>query len=293
MSMENLPRPIPASDSEGSFHRAKDGTKIFVHDFKPQEEYVATIFYLAGITGRNHNNDKDIIELLSNNKHRVVVIHPRGTGYSEGKRGDIARFDDFIDDQVEIIKMDSDYLSQKHKLVLYGHSMSTAVALSIGSKLSKVDGIVLVNPPYLLKKAEGASPSAGQYLRYGFYYLFAPHTPIVNMAGDPSKIRNEADRQDSESRIKDPMLVRYFSLSLMSKSKKMMDSMLENAQKVDCPLLLIYGLQDNIVEKKGCDLLFEAWKNPNKQYIIVEDGTHGKLTVLKSIHNIQDWVSTL
>ncbi len=72
----------------GTFITVKDGIKIFVYEFIPVSDFKNTIYIISGITGINHKSEKDIIELLSNNENRVVVIHPRGTGYSEGKRGD-------------------------------------------------------------------------------------------------------------------------------------------------------------------------------------------------------------
>ncbi len=106
-----------AKINEGRFYSASDGCKLFVFTSKPVETYHAAIFIVSGITGINHQSEKDVIELLSNNENRVVIIHPRGTGYSEGKRGDIEAMDVFINDFVEIISNDKDYNSQQHKII--------------------------------------------------------------------------------------------------------------------------------------------------------------------------------
>jgi alpha-beta hydrolase superfamily lysophospholipase len=102
--------------TEDLYYAAKDGCKLFVYDYRPVKEYHAAIFIIAGITGINHHNEKDIIDILSNKENRVVIIHPRGTGYSEGKRGDIETMDFFINDFVEIISNDKDYHSKKNKM---------------------------------------------------------------------------------------------------------------------------------------------------------------------------------
>ena len=78
--------------------------------------------------------------------------------------------------------------------------MSCAIALKVAGELQKTDGLILVNPPYRLKSAKGMTPGAGDYLRYICYYIFAPHVPVVNMAGEPSSIENETDRIESEAR---------------------------------------------------------------------------------------------
>jgi alpha-beta hydrolase superfamily lysophospholipase len=288
--MKNFEKPEIIDKSEGHFFKVRDGLQLFIYDYIPIENYNSTIFIISGITGINHNSEKDIIELLSNNENRVVVIHPRGTGYSDGKRGDISNFNDFINDYSEIIMNDRDYGSKQHKVFLFGHSMSTAILLAAADSLHNIAGAILVNPPYMQKAAKGMSPSFGQYIKYAGYYLFANHTPVVNMAGDPTKIENEEDRKESESRINDPLLVKYFSMYMMTETKKIMDSMIDYSKTADYPLLLIYGEKDNIVDKKGGDLIYENWKHQNKQYVLIENGTHGKSTVIQANEIIKKWI---
>ncbi len=292
-SMKNFDKPELFDKNEGSFFKVRDGFQIFIYDYRPIENYNSTIFIISGITGINHNSEKDIIELLSNKEDRVVVIHPRGTGYSDGARGDISNFNDFINDYSEIIINDKDYGLNQHKVFLFGHSMSTAVLLAVADNMQNIAGAILVNPPYMLKEAEGMSPSFSQYIEYACYYLFAKHTPIVNMAGDPTNIENEEDRKESESRINDPLLVKYFSMNMMTESKKIMDSMSDFSKTANYPLLLIYGEKDNIVDKKGCDLIFENWKCPNKQYVLIENGSHGKSTVTQANKIIEKWIKNI
>jgi len=287
---KNLDRQTPQDNEEGSFFTVSNGIKIFIYEYLPKSEFKSTIYIVSGITGINHKAEQDIIEKLSNNENRLVVIHPRGTGYSEGKRGDGKNLSDFITDYVEIIKSDKYFNDSTRKVILYGHSMSCAIALMVGNQLQKIDGIVLINPPYKLKSAKGMSPGFGDYLKYICYYIFAPHVPIVNMAGDPSTIENETDRKESELRNNDPLLVKYFSMHYMSESKKVMEAMVKNAKQADYPLLLLYGENDMIVEKTGCDSIFSAWKNQNKTYETVSGGSHGKSTIVKGMESILKWI---
>jgi len=291
--MENPVRPAISSDHDGYFFKTKNGCQLFVYDFRPKVEYNSTIFVLSGITGINHVKENDVIQLLSNQENRVVVIHPRGTGYSEGKRGDIAYFPDFINDYVEIITQDPDYISKRHKVLLFGHSMSTAFTLAVAAKMDPVDGVILVNPPYMLKRAKGMSPDFRQYLKYSFYYLFARHVPVVDMGGNPAKIENEEDRKDTEQKVNDPLLVKYFSLYYMIHSRRTMNAMVDYSRMADYPLLLIYGEKDSIVDKRGCDILFDAWKSAHEKYLLVENGTHGKSTVMLSRDLIWRWMNEL
>lgn len=291
--MKNPDRPMPAGDEQGSFITVRDGIKIFVYENVPDNDFKNTIYIVSGITGINHKSEKDIIEKLSNNENRVVVIHPRGTGYSEGRRGDCSNLSELIADYVEIIKADKFFENSERKIILYGHSMSCAIALLVANKLQRTDGLILVNPPYKLKSARGMSPGVGDYLKYIGYFIFAPHVPIVNMAGDPSIIEDENDKKESELRMNDPLLVKYFSMRYMFAAKKIMDSMITNVRDADYPLLLLYGQNDNVVDKTGCDEIFASWKNSNKKYAVIKEGSHGKSTVINGLDNIFNWMKSL
>ena len=290
--MKNPDRPIPSENEEGNFITVQDGLKIFVYEYVPVSDFENTIYIISGITGINHKSEKDIIELLSNKVNRVVVIHPRGTGYSEGIRGDIDP-GAIITDYSEIISRDSYYSTGNKKILLYGHSMSCGFAIEVAGKVPKVDGVILVNPPFKLKPARGMSPGLLNYPKYIGYYVFAPHKPVVNMAGDPSLIMYESDRFESEQRNTDPLLVKYFSMRCMAESKKIMNAMLDNAMQADFPLLLLYGENDNIVDKTGCDEIYSAWKSQNKNYEIIKGGSHGKSTVMKGAETITKWIESI
>lgn len=292
-SLKNPERPGVPSTDEGYFIKSGTGYKLFIYEYRPIENYKSTIYIISGITGINHRAEKEIIILLSNNENRVVVIHPRGTGYSEGMRGDISDFSDFVNDHIEIIKRDKDYNSRLHKTVLFGHSMSTAILLAVAGKLKNVGGAILVNPPHILKKARGMSPGFCEYIKYAWFYLFSRHKPIVNMAGNPSAMVDEEDRNESMARMNDSLLVKYFSIYMMMESKRIMDSMAVFAKTADYPLLLIHGDRDNIADIKGCDLIYDAWKCERKQYKIIKNGSHGKSTVLLSGDFIHQWLNYL
>ena len=284
-------KPAVPGEHEGYFSEARDKTKLFIYDYQPAVKYKSTIFIISGITGINHHAEGDLIGLLSKNGNRVVVIHPRGTGFSGGVRGDISDFSDFITDYIEIITADRDYDSPWHRLLLFGHSMSTAILLVIADKIKNVGGAILINPPFTLKRAKGMSPGLTEFMRYAWFYLFNRHKPVVNMAGDPEKIEDIEDRKESESRMNDPLLVNHFSLHMMMEIKKIMNSMACYADYAFYPLLLIYGERDRIVERKGCETIYNAWNHPDKEFVIVKNGSHGQSTIKHAGEKISEWIS--
>jgi alpha-beta hydrolase superfamily lysophospholipase len=61
----------------------------------------------------------------------------------------------------------------------------------------------------------------------------------------------------------------------------------------DYPRLMLYGDNDMIVDKTGCDEVYSAWKDPDKNYEIIKGGSHGKSTVLKGAEVIMTWAGSL
>lgn len=287
-SLDNPKPEFKPFKNEGYFIQAEDGTSLFIFHYKVNKSR-GTVFLLSGITGINHRNEKDLILALSANQLDIVVIHPRGTGFSEGSRGNLKDFSSIIRDYIWIINQDQ---SSKNKFI-YGHSMSTAMAIAVAKELKDVNALLLINPPVILKASEGMSPGFFDYIKYAIYMIFNPHAPIVNMAGNPEHIENPIERTEAELRNKDPLLVKYFSMYMMMESKKLMDSMADMALKCNFPLLLIYGSDDSIVDKKGCDLLMKNWLCDDKHYVEIAHGPHGKKTILSAIKKdiVHQWIS--
>lgn len=100
------------------------------------------------------------------------------------------------------------------------------------------------------------------------------------MAGNPARLENSEDRKESEIRSNVPLLVRYFSMYMMTESKKLMNTMLDYSKAANYPLLPLHGEKDNLIDKKECDLLYDTWKSQNKQYTIIAGGSQGKSTVI-------------
>ena len=290
-SLSNPERPQPGPYDGGKFYSTSDGTALYFREFGSLEGYSSTIFLLSGITGINHNAESELINAIAGKETRVVVIHPRGTGYSEGTRGDISDFSLFISDHIEIIRQLKADSRKGSSFFLYGHSMSAALACELAARLDETDGVILVNPPYRMKHSEGMTPGIVEYIGYAFRFLFAPHSLAVNMAGDPEKIVNPAEKAEAAARAEDPLLVRYFSLYMMMESGRMMDRMAENAAKISSPLLLVYGTADSIVDRKGCDIVYQAWNSRDREFLEIPGGPHGRETALASAPDIGRWIT--
>jgi alpha-beta hydrolase superfamily lysophospholipase len=271
------------------FFTASDGVRLQVHRYSPSSETSTLIFIAPGITGLNPTTDHDVIEGLAGEHCRVVTIYPRGTGYSEGPRGDVDMIR-FVEDFIEGVNHETQRQGRAQKVVLFGHSMSCAVALAAARKIDRVDGMILVNPPYKRKVSKGMTPSVWDYLKYAGYAIFASRTPVIDMAGDPEKITDPLEQAEARQRNADPLLVKTFSLRVMMGVKNVIADMVKNARAASSRLLLVHGGRDSVVDEAGCREIFAAWKDPRKEYLEVPEGPHGKQTVISARAAISRWL---
>lgn len=258
----------------------REGVRLEVVEIA-DEAPAATVYVAPGITGMNVDTDRDVLDVLARGR-RVVVVFPRGTGRSEGRRGDVD-VGRFVADFVEGVGEPS------RPWFFFGHSMAGAVALA-AARRAPPTGLVLVSPPLRRKAAPGMSPTFREYLRYAAYMVFRPRTAVVNMAGDPARIADPRERAEAAARLADPLLVTHFSLRTMLGVQRLIAAMPQHARALRSPLLLVHGTADGVADVAGSEALLAAWAGPDRQLHRVEGGPHGKDTILGAASVIDAWL---
>ena len=223
----------------------------------------------------------------------TAVLHPRGSGYSSGLRGDIEDYALFLGDYEAFLARLRERFAGR-PLFLLGHSAGAAFALHVAAKAkvkAPLAGVVLVNPAYKLIYSEGMGPSFGDYFVYGANFLFRSSALTVDMNSRPELVKNDLDREEALAMQRDPLVVRYFSMRTMSEQGKVMGQCAENIAKVDAPVLLVQGAGDGLVDPKGNDELVAAAKSADKRKVVAPGGGHGSSAVETMIVPIVGWLS--
>lgn len=223
----------------------------------------------------------------------TAILHPRGSGYSSGLRGDIEDYTLFLGDYQAFLHQLTKRFPGK-PLFFLGHSAGAAFALHVAATSPKaLSGLILVNPAYKLIYADGMGPSFCDYFVYAANYIFRSSALTVDMNRNPEAVKNEHDRAEGIAMQKDPLVVRYFSMRYMSAQGGIMDACDENIGAVDRPILLVQGAFDALVDPKGNDELLSLAKNSNKQKLIAANAGHGSSAVESMIPQLLGWLSKL
>lgn len=216
----------------------------------------------------------------------TAVVHARGTGFSDGPRGDLADYSLFLKD----LRQGLEFLKQRfpaRPVVLFGQSAGAALALELAAGRSLP--AVLVNPAWKMKYGEGMGPTFGDYVTYAANLVFRPTALTVDMNRNPSAISFEADRLEAEAMQADAVVVRFFSMRFLLAQAKVMDRCLENAKRLDAPVLVVEGTHDVLVDPAGTQELFDAIPS-GKQRLVAPEGGHGSSAVETQVEAIVEWL---
>lgn len=218
----------------------------------------------------------------------TAVLHARGTGFSDGLRGDLDDFTRVLDDD----RLFLDHLADRFdRIVLFGHSVGAALALELAASSSgRLAGVVLVNPAWKLTYAEGMGPTFRDYLAYAIDAVFRRSALTVDMNRAPSRVAFAPDREEGEAMQRDPLVVRYFSLRYLLGERRVMARCPNNATASRAPLLLVQGAHDALVDASSFDALLDVAGASDKSKLVVQDGGHGSSAVETSVAPIVAWI---
>lgn len=219
----------------------------------------------------------------------TFVAHPRGSGYSDGLRGDAPDYALVLSDY----RLFLEHLAPRFStIVLLGQSVGAALALEVAAAPSTpLGGVVLVNPAWKLRYAKGMGPTFRDYVAYAFDAVFRRSALTVDMNRDPSVIEFAPDREEAEAMQRDPLVVRYFSLRYLSAQRRVMKRCPKNVAAVRAPLLLVQGAHDAMVDPDSYDELLAAATVADEAKLVAPDGGHGSSAVETMVPAIVAWIT--
>lgn len=290
-SFERLVRPPVEPPLEGaSWLQGARGTRLFFSAKAPAGEPWGTVYFVLGPEIGAAEPYPELAAALHAAGLATAVLHPRGAGYSDGLRGDLDDFGLYLDD----LRLGLERARETFPgtaVFLFGHSAGATLALQVAATAKPAPaGLVLVNPAYRLTSGEGMGPSLADYLAFGFNAVFRRSALTVDMNGNPSAVKNPADRAEALGMQRDPLVVRHFSMRYLLAQRAVMNACLENAAAVDAPLLLIQGAEDALVDPGGNEAILAAARTVDKVRLVAPRGGHGASAVETVVEALLRWL---
>jgi len=230
--------------------RAKDGTRIFYRRVAARgaraRARVLVVHGFAEHSGRYEH----VLAGFSERGFDAWALDLRGYGRSDGGRGCLKSFDDYLDD-VEALVTSARQDLAAIPFFLLGHSMGGLVATRFcEERPSGVRGLLLSSPFFRVKMPVPAvKRAAAMVLSSVLPNLALPTELDANLISrDPEIVR---------AYVHDPLVLtkattRWFTEAMRAQSKA-----LAGAAELRMPLLLIHGAADGLVDPEASRAFFE------------------------------------
>lgn len=285
-----LTSPPIAPPPSAEWVEGQEGVRLFVSVTLPAASPVAVVVFVLGPEITTRPPYPRLQAALTAAGFATCSLHPRGTGYSDGLRGDLADYSLFLADQ-HLGLATAVRRFGPLPTFLFGHSVGALMALEVAARAEgPLAGVVLVNPPVRLRATAGMGPRWFDYLRYAVDLLIRPTALTVDLNARPEAVAFPADRDDAVAMQRDPLAVRYFSLRYLLAQRRVMRRGLANAAFLTAPLLMVQGAHDELIDPRGIDELLAAAKTDDRASYLAREGGHGASAVETSVGSVVDWL---
>ena len=290
-SFPRVSEPPRAPSRDGAaFIEGAAGARLWTAVHAPRTEPWGVVYFVTGPEVGSDEPYPELARALDAAGIATVALHVRGSGFSSGVRGDVEDYALVLEDLQRGLDHAWDTFPGK-RIFLFGHSVGAAFALHVATHArTPIAGVVLVNPAYRLRYAEGMGPSFGDYLRFAFDTAFRWSSITVDMNSNPAAVKDAADREEGLRMQRDPAVVRYFSMRAMFGERSVIADCEKNAAALEVPLLLVQGERDALVDPSGSDAILAAARVADKTKLSAPRGAHGATAVETVVGDLVAWL---
>jgi alpha-beta hydrolase superfamily lysophospholipase len=233
---------------EGQF-KGCTGSNLYYQYWLPSEKCKAILLVVHGLaehSGRYHN----LVNYFVPRGYGVYAFDQRGHGKSDGLRGYVNKFSDFVNDLHCFLGV----VRSRHpdtKILIFGHSVGGTVAAAYATlHQDGLDGLILSGASL----STPSDVSAGLILLARLLSYLMPKTSLY--AIDAEGISR--NRDVVVAYVNDPMVYRgKIRARLGVELIKAMAMVRQGMPKIRLPLLIMHGTSDRLSEPKGSELLFD------------------------------------
>jgi alpha-beta hydrolase superfamily lysophospholipase len=229
---------------ETSFIQSQDATKLRIGKSGDASRHVLLIHGLAEHMGRYEH----VVDALNSAGWSVTAVELRGHGESEGKRGHVDRWEQYLEDvRAAAATIDG-------PVVLLGHSMGGLVALdlAIDGLPNGIDALVLSDPNVAVAIEAPAIKVMGAKVLSKLF----PRLSLANEL-DASLICRHQPVVDKY--LEDPLVYATITPRWFTEMVKSQERVVANAIRYTTPLLMLLGEGDAICDWKASAALARNW----------------------------------
>ena len=237
--------------------RGRNGTRLYRQSWLPDREIKAVILVVHGLF-EHSGRYKNLVDYLVPRGFAVCSFDQRGHGRSEGLRGYVRRFSDYLDDLEIFHSLESQRFTRK-RMFLFGHSVGGTIATAyFASHQQDFAGCVLSAATTM----PGSSVTRLSIAMARALSAVLPRLGITVI--DASAISR--DRSVVDAYVTDPLVYRgkiraRLGAELINIMERSLPGKMSN---IETPVLLLHGSEDRLSNTEGSSLLYRSVKSTDK-----------------------------
>jgi len=269
----------------GSF-TGKGGVEIYFQKWIADKAKAALII-VHGL-GEHSGRYGNLLDCFANKGISFFAIDHRGHGKSDGKRGHIASFMDYVYD----LKLFVEFVKEENRglpIILYGHSMGGVIASKYSmTYMDDMSMIVLSSP--------GFEPAFKvPAWKNGMANFFSSRIPSLAVSNGIGLNDISHDPKTVEEYEKDPLVHGKITVRWAVEFLRATKECLDNAGNIKKPLLIFHSNADPIVDYKASEIFYTKASSAIKRLLIYERLYHEtinetKMEREKVLSDISEWI---
>ena len=278
--------PASSNYSEEKFEGER-GNAIYYRSWKPTGKAKAVVVITHG-QGDHSGRHLHTAEHLSGKGFAVWAADLRGHGKSDGKRGHVDSFDDYLADTYRVIEK----AKQENPLVkafLFGHSLGGLIVLDYAEKMSGTISGVIASAPLLRLKMK-VPP-----WKIALGKILSSLTPTLSMKTglDPNLLSH--DQQVVNDYINDPLVHGVATTRFYTELMRAANETQTDGKKLTLPCLVMVGSGDGIVDSSATQEFFRTIASTDKTLKVYDGLYHELLNEPQKesmLSEMSGWIST-
>ncbi|BBO72280.1 lysophospholipase [Desulfosarcina alkanivorans] len=227
-----------------------DGTMLFYRNFPAQKERFRVV--VSHGLGEHSGRYTHVVDALCPMGASLWIHDHRGHGRSQGKRGHVNAFNDYVGDLKVMVELAGRQRPETVPLLLLGHSMGGLIALSFARQHPRhLDGLILSSP--LLGVPQPPPAALAAIAR--FMSMLWP-TLSLNNKLDPSRISH--DRAVVKAYVSDEWVHSRISARWFTRCMSEIRLTGGSPEAIRQPTLMQVGGDDHLVSAPAALAFFEG-----------------------------------
>jgi alpha-beta hydrolase superfamily lysophospholipase len=254
-------------EKTGTF-AASDGVKIFYRHYPADSERARLV--IAHGLGEHSGRYGNVVERLLPKGISVWIPDHRGHGQSEGKRGHVLNFVQYLTDLRLMIELACKGRIGQGKCFLLGHSLGGLIALHFAQRFPALIDGVLASSPALGMVIE--VPVGKKILGTIMSYIW----PSLTLGNELDAAKISHDQNVVSAYVSDPLVHDRVSTRFFTEFMAAMESVNQQVLSIQIPILMQVAGDDHLVNARAAGQFFEKLVVPDKT-LHVYDGLYHEI----------------